>query len=114
MPQKSNAANALTTTARDRLAEMGGNIRKARTRRGITQKDLALRTSVSPVTIGKLEKGDPTVGLSVLAMALDVLGLVDDITLLANPNTDSTGKALEEARPVKRVQKRSRSKNLDF
>jgi len=113
MGRTSHASDALSTKARNRLEELGANIKKARTRRGITQKDLANRVSASHVTISKLEKGNPSVGLGVLLMVLDVMGLVDDMANLANPTTDTVGIALEEAQP-KKVWTRKKTKNLDF
>jgi len=113
MGRPSNATDALTTTARKQLEYLGANIQKARKRRGITQKDLAQRVSASHVTISKLEKGNPSVGLGVLLMVLDVLGLVDDMAKVANPATDTVGMALEDAQP-KKVWTRKKTKDLDF
>lgn len=53
----------LTSKAKDAAIILGQNIRQARLRRNIRQTDLAKRLGVSPVTIGKLEKGSPSVGL---------------------------------------------------
>lgn len=113
MGRRSNAMSALSSKATDSLQRLGANIKTARIRRRITQKDLAERMSVGPVTVSRLEKGDPSVGVSVLLMALDVMGLVDDISLVANPDNDEVGKALEEARP-KKIWTRKKSKDLDF
>ncbi|MGE4291475.1 MAG: helix-turn-helix domain-containing protein [Desulfovibrio sp.] len=113
MGRRSNAINAITRKAEDALRALGSNVRLARLRRRITQKDLAERMSVSPVTVAKLEKGDPSVGLSVLLMALDVMDLVDDIALVAHPDNDEIGKTLEDARP-KKIWTRKKSKDLEF
>jgi len=56
------------------LNRLGGNIKRARMRRGIKQGDLAERVSISRPTLRKLERGDPTVSLAVLVQVLDVLG----------------------------------------
>jgi transcriptional regulator with XRE-family HTH domain len=113
MGRRSNAISALSGKATDVLRELGTNIKTARVRRRITQKDLAERMSVGPVTVSRLEKGDPAVGIGVLLMALDVMGLVADIALVASPDNDEVGKALEEARP-KKIWTRKKPKDLDF
>lgn len=113
MGRRPKATNALTEKSVEALRKLGANIKTARIRRRITQKELAERMSASPVTVSRLEKGDPSVGLSVLLMALDVMDLVGDIALVASPDNDAVGKALEEARP-KKVRARKKSKDLDF
>ncbi|WP_432737355.1 hypothetical protein [Maridesulfovibrio sp. FT414] len=43
----------------------------------------------------KAEQGDPSVGLGALAQVLEHLGFIDQIILVAKPDTDDLGKALE-------------------
>lgn len=63
--------------ARTALRRLGNDVRGARLRRGIAVADLAARAGTSPSTIARLEKGDPGVGIDVLAGILVVLGLVE-------------------------------------
>ena len=42
------------------LRELGGRLKAARLRRGLTQADLAVRVDVSTPTVAKLERGDPS------------------------------------------------------
>ncbi|MFI3270621.1 MAG: helix-turn-helix transcriptional regulator [Pseudomonadota bacterium] len=103
----------LTRQAREAASTLGQNIRQARLRRSMTQVDLAKRLSVSPVTIGNLEKGNVSVGLGVLIMTLDILGLVDSLSLVANPEHDKVGKALEQKKPQRASRPRGLA-SLDF
>lgn len=97
------------------LKLVGENIKRARIRRGITQADLAKRAFMTHTRLRKIEKGDPTVGMGGVAQVLDILGLVDQLGRVAEPDSDELGKALEDARRKKRVGvKRSREDELDF
>jgi len=97
------------------LNRLGGNIKRARMRRGIKQGDLAERVSISRPTLRKLERGDPTVSLAVLVQVLDVLGLAGQLHHIADPDADVLGKALEEAGMQKKRVDSPRSKDhLDF
>jgi transcriptional regulator with XRE-family HTH domain len=61
--------------ARDAAALLGAQVRAARTARGWTQRDLAERVGTTPFTIGKVERGDPTVGLGVAFDAAVITGV---------------------------------------
>jgi transcriptional regulator with XRE-family HTH domain len=57
-------------------------------------KDLAIRVGVSRTTQRHLEQGDLTVSLAVLIRTLTVLGLADDLELIAQ--TDEIGHRLTD------------------
>jgi transcriptional regulator with XRE-family HTH domain len=59
------------------LRRIGSLIRRERMRDGLSLADLADRCIVSIPTLRKAERGDPTVGLGVVAAALWHLGVVD-------------------------------------
>lgn len=80
------------------LEQLGARIRAARLRRRMTQATLAARTDVSLPTIRKLEKGDPTTSLATMARALQVLGLEQDIDLIAAD--DELGRKLQDIHQV--------------
>jgi len=80
--------------ARTALKRLGGDVRGARLRRGITVADLAARAGTSPSTIARLEKGDPGVGIGVLAGVLVVLGLVGRLADLIDIRKDGLELAL--------------------
>ena len=97
------------------LDRLGENVKRARMRRGMKQAELAERVSISRPTLRKLERGDPTVSLAVLVQVLDVLGLADQLSRIADPDEDALGKALEETRMRRsRVDGPRRKKTLDF
>lgn len=52
---------------------------------------MAERMIVSVQTLQRLEAGDPTVGLAVLASALHVLGMTQRLAELVAPDSDRTG-----------------------
>ena len=95
------------------LAALGANLRLARKRRRMSIEALAERLMVSPPTLRKLERGDPTVSLGVLAAALWTLGLPNAIAALAAPETDSLGLGAELQRMASRRGKRG-ADALDF
>ena len=76
--------------------------------------DMAERMSVNRATLARLEKGEPGVSLSVLAQALWVLNLQDDMDALASPDSDEVGIFQEKQRLPTRIRKRNDSSELDF
>jgi transcriptional regulator with XRE-family HTH domain len=57
------------------LQQLGERLSLARKRRGLKQTDLAKRMHTTARTLYRLERGDPTVSLGVLARMLEVLEL---------------------------------------
>jgi transcriptional regulator with XRE-family HTH domain len=76
--------------------ELGRRLALARLRRGVPQAEMAARMGISRQTLIKLEAGDPSVGLSVLLRALDVLGLSGEVDTVASQ--DEVGRRLEDVR----------------
>lgn len=96
------------------IVRVGERIRLARTRRGITQAEMADRMFVTRKTLSRLEHGDPGVSMSVLASALWVLGLDDGLRALADPDRDVVGLQRERQRSPKRVRRARLDDALDF
>lgn len=88
------------------LQDLGRNIRTARLRRRVTQAALAERIGVSRFVVADLERGKPTTGVAAYIGALWALGLLDQLTQVANPDGDTEGVALERARAPKRARHR--------
>lgn len=80
--------------SRTALERLGQDIRGARLRRGIAVADLAARSGTSSSTVARLEKGDPGVGIGVLADVLVALGLVERLADLVDIRKDDLGLAL--------------------
>jgi transcriptional regulator with XRE-family HTH domain len=77
------------------LTDFGQNLRIARKRRRETMQSFAERMQVSVPTLRKMEAGDPTVSISVYAMALWLVGRVQFLSRIADPAADQTALALE-------------------
>lgn len=85
----------LPATVERNLLALGENLRIARKRRGETMAEFAARMQVSVPTLRKMEHGDPTVSISVYAMALWLVGRLTLLPKIADPATDETALALE-------------------
>lgn len=95
MPRRSTAVDMLPTPAMRALEALGGNLRIARKRRGESLASFAQRMQVSVPTLQKLEKGDPTVSVGVVASALWLVGRVQFLGAIADPAADETALMLE-------------------
>ncbi len=80
------------------LDDLGARIRAARLRRRMTQATVAARSDVSLPTFRKLERGDATTSLATLVRALRVLGLENDLDLIAA--NDELGRRLQDVHQV--------------
>jgi transcriptional regulator with XRE-family HTH domain len=96
------------------LTQLGQNIRIARLRRNLRLEDLAKRIGISRYLMSDIEKGKPTASIASYVGALWALGLSDSLNNLADPDTDTEGKALEYARAPKTAAKRKKVLDNDF
>src|ERR1035437_4164714 len=87
----------------ERARSLGERLRVARLRRRITEGEMAVRVGVSRPTIHRLESGDLTVSLAVLARMLEVLALDDDLDLVAQEDELGGGAADACPRPPRRA-----------
>ena len=98
MPRASRVASGLPPHSQRAIAQLGKDIALARRRRKLPQRLMAERMLVSVQTLQRLEAGDPTVGLAVLASALHVFGMTARLADLAAPDTDRAGISEDLAR----------------
>lgn len=96
------------------LLQLGRNIRIARLRRKLRLSDLSDRVGISRYTMSDVEKGKPSVSIVAYIGALWVLGLVDALRDVADPDHDTEGKALESAHSPKTAAKRKKALENDF
>jgi transcriptional regulator with XRE-family HTH domain len=89
----SRAARIAFPGARRQAAGLGLRLREARLRRRMAASVMAERVGVSRDTLHRLEKGDVSISLAVFLRVLQVLGLAEDIDLLAKD--DVLGRKLE-------------------
>src|SRR5713226_5746746 len=83
------------------VSELGGNIRLARQRRHLTMQMVAERAGISRVTLSKIERGDTAVTLGTCAMVLLVLGLEQQLAVVAAD--DPLGRKLQDLSVDQRV-----------
>ena len=76
------------------LRAMGENIRLARLRRDLSSEQVAERAGISRNTLIKIEKGDEGVAIGMYFRVLIVLGLQDDLSLIARD--DVLGRKLQD------------------
>lgn len=88
------------------LQKLGGDIRDARKRRGLTAEIVAERAFTTRPTLQKIEAGDTGVGIGIYAAVLNALGLLDRLHDLADPAHDQLGQQLSASRLPKRVRLR--------
>lgn len=73
---------------------VGEQIRLARLRRNLSIAQIAERATCSPLTVGRIERGAPTVALGIYLRVLYAMQLDDDILLIARD--DKLGKTLQD------------------
>ena len=113
MPRPTKLAGSPPAAVEEALERLGRNIRTARLRRMLRQTELAERMGVSRFVVADVERGKPTTGVAGYVGALWVLGLLGDLSKVADPDRDEEGKALERARSPRRARGR-RSLSDDF
>ena len=80
---------------------LGQRLKDARLRRRFSMETVCVRADISRPTLGKIEQGDPSVAFGNYVQVLRVLGLLDDLSLLAKE--DVLGRRLQdEALPQRR------------
>ena len=85
------------------LRKLGKDISFARRRRRIGMELMAERAGFSRITLGKIEKGDPSVSMGGYALALFVLGMTENLEQLVDASNDIVGRELEEEHLPKRI-----------
>jgi transcriptional regulator with XRE-family HTH domain len=107
MLKPSEAVSSLPPVAAQALKKLGENLAIARVRRRETQRAWAKRLGVSIPTLIRLEHGDPGVGLGIVATALWLLGRVQALPEVADPENDRGALEREVREAVKRRSVRS-------
>jgi transcriptional regulator with XRE-family HTH domain len=113
MVNTSRITEAPPAAVEDAIKRLGRNIRTARLRRKLRIEDVAGRIGASRFTVADLEKGKPGTSIAAYAGALWALGLLDQMSELADPERDEEGKVLESARSPKEAPRRRKLDN-DF
>ncbi len=85
------------------LRSLGADIRDARKRRALSMETVADRAFTSRKTLQRIEQGDYSVSIGIYASVLNALGLLDGLTVLADPANDAIGMELVRANLPQRV-----------
>jgi transcriptional regulator with XRE-family HTH domain len=94
MSRASKTYPALPAVVADQLIKLGHDLAVARKRRHLSLREMSGRMMVNPKTVQRMEKGDPAVGVGIIASALWILGMHRRLGDLVAPETDAT--ALKE------------------
>ena len=85
------------------IARIGDDVRTARIRRRLSQKDLAMNMGVSIGTVQRIEAGDPGVSLGNIALAFLVLNCLSKLENVFSPSDDEIGSAMDRVYLPQRV-----------
>ncbi len=73
---------------------MGERLKDARLRRRFSMETVCVRADISRPTLYKIEHGDPSVAIGLYVHVLRVLGILDDLSLIAKE--DVLGRRLQD------------------
>lgn len=73
---------------------LGQRLKDARLRRRFSMETVCARADISRPTLYKVEKGDPTVAIGIYVNVLRVLGLVEDLGMIAKE--DAIGRRIQD------------------
>lgn len=80
------------------LKRLGANLRTARLRRNLSVQEIAEKIGVERHVVSAAEKGKPSTGIAIYTAMLWSLGLIDQLSDVADPDRDEEGKTLGKAR----------------
>jgi transcriptional regulator with XRE-family HTH domain len=89
------------------LQVLGANLKAARLRRNLTCEEVGDKIGVNRRVVSDAEKGKPSTTIAVYAALLWAYGLTEQLSQVADPETDQEGKALERARAPQRSRRES-------
>ncbi|MES2832053.1 MAG: helix-turn-helix domain-containing protein [Pseudomonadota bacterium] len=99
----------------EQIIQLGQRIRIARIRRGWSVLDLANKAGINRNTLTALELGKPGTATGVCFTVLWALGLERSLDMVADPDADTHGKALEASRrPIRVGKPRKARDDYDF
>ena len=85
------------------LQKLGSDLKEARIKRRLTMALVEERAGITHVTLTKVEKGDAGVSIGIYTKVMFVLGLIDNVYNLAEPDNDIIGKMYDKENLPKRV-----------
>lgn len=91
MAKATPAYTGLPEVVGGQLQKLGHDLAVARKRRRMSKTEMAERMMVNLKTVDRMERGDPGVGVGMVATALWVLGVSRRLGDLIAPESDGTG-----------------------
>ena len=76
------------------MQSLGQRLKDARLRRRFSMETVCSRADISRPTLYKVENGDPSVAIGIYVQVLRVLGLVEDLSVVAKE--DALGRRLQD------------------
>ncbi|MBI5484071.1 MAG: helix-turn-helix transcriptional regulator [Deltaproteobacteria bacterium] len=76
------------------MEALGQRLKDARLRRRFSMETVCARADISRPTLYKVENGDPSVAMGIYVQVLRVLGMVEDLSLIAKE--DVLGRRLQD------------------
>ena len=76
------------------MAALGQRLKDARLRRRFSMETVCSRADISRPTLYKVENGDPSVTIGIYVQVLRVLGMVEDLSMIAKE--DVLGRRLQD------------------
>ena len=101
MSKQAGSLASLPPVVTEALRQLGENLALARVRRKESQRVWAKRLGVSIPTLIRMEQGEPSVAIGVYATALWLLGRVQALPELAEPQHDHGALELDLRRAAK-------------
>ncbi len=101
----------LTPKAEAAISRLGQDIKIARKKRRLSQRDFAAKMGVSLSTVQRLEGGDPGISTGVLAMAFIALGNLRRFTEALDVASDDIGLVRDQSELPKRIRKKTSGKS---
>ena len=89
--------------ARRALRKLGEDIRDARLRRKLPMEIVAQRAATSRPTIARIEQGNPSVSIGIVAAVLQALNLLERLADVADAVHDDIGQRISRAELPKRA-----------
>ena len=101
----------LTPKAEAAISRLGQDIKTARKKRRLSQRDFAAKMGMSLSTVQRLEGGDPGISTGVLAMAFIALGNLRRFTEVLDVASDDIGLVRDQSELPKRIRKKTAGKS---
>ena len=114
MSRPSGITTSPPVEVEEAILRLGRNLRRARLRRRLRIEDVADRIGASRFTVADVERGKISASMAAYAGALWALGLLSQMTDVADPDFDEEGRVLEDARRPTQAPRRSITLDNDF